>query len=239
MSNVSCLYNIYRSLTVIAIRSLVFYIEVGGYSPSYCPRSSRLHESVRVQYSSNGGITWTDAVVIQFSSSQETYTLPRDAKKPSTRFRWWQASNSGFGTDIWSIDEIYFSVRQSSNSTEIVENFNSINLDVWTNRHGSTVGSSVCDSPQYAPSLQFFGASSQRFLRSGNFLLGSGAVIQFSMLMVATQPLHPTAPSIFSIPGTEDTIGNMYKLLAKRIMSAHTSAMPAYITQTVLQHGRE
>ena len=64
-----------------------------------------------------------------------------------------------------------------------MENFNPINTDVWTYYRGSTVGSSICYSPQYAPSLQFYGVSTERSLRSGNVLLSSGAVIQFSMVM--------------------------------------------------------
>lgn len=65
----------------------------------------------------------------------------------------------------------------------MVENFNPINADAWTFYRGSSIGSSVCYSPNYAPSLQFFGTSNERSLLSGNILLSAGAIIQFSMVM--------------------------------------------------------
>lgn len=36
----------------------------------------------------------------------EMVLLPRDAKKSSCRFRWWQPYHSGQGHDIWAVDSI-------------------------------------------------------------------------------------------------------------------------------------
>ena len=101
-----------------------------------CSRPSSQSENVIVQYSTNGGISWTNAVVIQYyqytSPSSVTYILPNDARKPATRFRWWQASNSGVNYDIWSIDEIYIGGSQPF-ATSLYENFvPDIHSSQWT-----------------------------------------------------------------------------------------------------------
>jgi reelin len=144
------------------------------------------NEDVLLQYSTNGGITWQLLNVLGYSSytTARVYfrNLPQEARTNATRFRWWQTRHSGSCCDHWAIDDISIGVYPA-NITTIVENFNPVNNDLWTYYRGSTVGSSICYSLQYAPSLQFHGVSTERSLRSGNVLLGSGAIIQFSMVM--------------------------------------------------------
>lgn len=115
----------------IAVRFMLFYIQVGGGS---CSRPSQLPENMITQYSTNGGITWTNAVVILYShsSSRVLYLLPDDARQPATRFRWWQPSNSGVNRDIWSIDEIHIGGNKPF-ATSIFEDFiPNIHSSQWT-----------------------------------------------------------------------------------------------------------
>lgn len=106
---------------------------MGGGSCSYPTYTG---EGIVLQYSTNGGINWTNALTVQYyqyrSPSEVTYVLPNDAKKAATRFRWWQASSSGNNYDIWSIDEIYIGANEPY-ATRLYENFvPDIHSGLWT-----------------------------------------------------------------------------------------------------------
>ncbi|XP_062500990.1 reelin-like [Corticium candelabrum] len=89
--------------------NVAFTIRMGS-SKSKCPRPSDNTENVFVQYSTNGGMTWTLLQTIQFniSPSLKSYNLsiPSDAKTASTRVRWYQPIASGSNLDVWAIDDV-------------------------------------------------------------------------------------------------------------------------------------
>ena len=48
--------------------------------------------------------------------------LPKDARSPSTRFRWWQPKHSGKGYNQWAVDEIR--LGQYENLSSLEDDFN-------------------------------------------------------------------------------------------------------------------
>ncbi|XP_050414411.2 reelin isoform X2 [Patella vulgata] len=87
-----------------------FYIRIGG-GDKHCTGGEKRGESVLLQYSNDGGINWNLLEELHHTD----YRAPRfvhldladTSKTPSTRFRWWQPSNSGEYRDQWAVDEIY------------------------------------------------------------------------------------------------------------------------------------
>ncbi|VDI77295.1 reelin [Mytilus galloprovincialis] len=77
---------------------------------SPCPPPDRPAETVILDYSCDAEVTWS--FLKEFSSNQyrspksEMVLLPRNARKSSCRFRWWQPYHSGQGHDVWAIDGI-------------------------------------------------------------------------------------------------------------------------------------
>ncbi|MDX1652047.1 MAG: PKD domain-containing protein [Brumimicrobium sp.] len=90
------------------------YAEQGG--TGSCEGPDQANEGVLVQYSTNGGATWTtifDHVPlnggydpVQTTWQEYCHTLPAGALTPSTRFRWYQNSGSGAQYDHWGIDDV-------------------------------------------------------------------------------------------------------------------------------------
>ncbi|ESO91434.1 hypothetical protein LOTGIDRAFT_228850 [Lottia gigantea] len=87
-----------------------FYIRLGG-NDKLCNGGDKRTESVLLQYSNNGGNTWTILEEIHFTEFKQPrfvfVELPEQSKTTSTRFRWWQPEHSGEQNDQWAIDEIY------------------------------------------------------------------------------------------------------------------------------------
>lgn len=66
---------------------------------------------VYLQYSNNGGVSWTTIEQFDFSkySNKPTYIalhLPENARTNSTRIRWWQPSVDGTFLEDWAIDHV-------------------------------------------------------------------------------------------------------------------------------------
>ena len=66
---------------------------------------------VYLQYSNNGGISWTTIEQFDFNkySIKPTYIalhLPENARTNSTRIRWWQPSVDGTFLEDWAIDHV-------------------------------------------------------------------------------------------------------------------------------------
>ena len=89
--------------------SIAFTIEM-GFETSRCPHPSDYTKSVFVQYSKNGGITWTTLRNIIYNSSSlvQVYDLPlpRDSKTTSTRIRWYQPTADGANRDVWAVANV-------------------------------------------------------------------------------------------------------------------------------------
>ncbi len=81
-----------------------------------CEGPDQPNEGVDLQYSTDGGATWTSifyhTVVgggtdpYQTSWNQYCQEIPPGAQTPSTRFRWYQDAGSGAGFDHWGIDDV-------------------------------------------------------------------------------------------------------------------------------------
>ena len=87
-----------------------FTIQVGS-TQTGCPRPSDSTENIFLQYSTNGGVTWTVLQTIAYNSatspSTKVVSLPNVARVASGRVRWYQPRASGSGFDAWAIDDVY------------------------------------------------------------------------------------------------------------------------------------
>ena len=87
---------------------LSFQINIGVTSPN-CAAPQNVNEGVLLQYSINGGVTWTTLMAIDYndnSADTKTVTIPDEAKTTYTRFRWWQRFNPGLNMAQWSLDNV-------------------------------------------------------------------------------------------------------------------------------------
>uniref|UniRef100_A0A8C5WPT0 Reelin n=1 Tax=Laticauda laticaudata TaxID=8630 RepID=A0A8C5WPT0_LATLA len=66
------------------------------------------NQGVLLEYSVNGGITWTLLMEI-FYDHFVNILLPPDAKRVGTRFRWWQPKHEGLDQSDWAIDNVLIS----------------------------------------------------------------------------------------------------------------------------------
>jgi hypothetical protein len=80
-------------------------------------------EDIALEYSTNGGLTWT-RINTYFQSDtrfqgfgRAVELMPPRAISASTRFRWRQLSNSGAGFDNWALDNV--EILSSSNSSSL------------------------------------------------------------------------------------------------------------------------
>ncbi|MFN6086640.1 MAG: hypothetical protein ACK476_17135 [Fluviicola sp.] len=103
------------------------YAVQGGASP--CEGPDQLNEGVALQYSSDGGVTWTtieyyapDGTILPTIStsttsvafgptpfttwSSFTVVIPPGALTSTTQFRWFQPNSSGSAFDNWGIDNV-------------------------------------------------------------------------------------------------------------------------------------
>jgi gliding motility-associated-like protein len=85
-------------------------------APSPCDGPANLSEAVNLEYSIDGGISWTSIKVydpmggddsIRTNWQHEIINLPAAAKTPNTMLRWYQQSNSAINTICWGIDNIF------------------------------------------------------------------------------------------------------------------------------------
>lgn len=89
-------------------RTLSFQINV-GITTTNCVAPQNVNEGVLLQYSINGGVTWTTLLNIVYndgSAETKTVTIPDAAKTSLTRFRWWQRYNPGLNMAQWSLDNV-------------------------------------------------------------------------------------------------------------------------------------
>lgn len=85
----------------------------------YCEDPDASFEGVHLQYSTNGGVTWTDLNYWTpttnmsgplYTWNQYTELLPPIANSPNTQFRWHQEMVSGSAWDHWGIDNVEITV---------------------------------------------------------------------------------------------------------------------------------
>lgn len=103
------------------------YSEQGG--PSPCEGPDQMNEGVALQYSTDGGVTWTtieyyvpDGTITNTISTSTTsvafgptpfttwstftVTIPPGAMTTTTQFKWFQPTSSGSAFDNWGIDNV-------------------------------------------------------------------------------------------------------------------------------------
>lgn len=79
-------------------------------------------EGIRLQYSTDGGSSWTTLAAYDtgsytsFTSVQES--IPLEAQTGSTKFRWRQSSFSGSTYDHWAIDDVEIDLSSSSSDSD-------------------------------------------------------------------------------------------------------------------------
>lgn len=106
--------------------SLSFYIKVAtGTAP--CD-DAEIGEDVFLEYSTNGGATWSLMATL-LESNYPTFTylslpIPTGAQTTSTRFRWIQPNFSGQDQDVWMLDNVNLS---ASNATGVSFTWSSTN----------------------------------------------------------------------------------------------------------------
>ena len=87
---------------------LSFQINVGVASTT-CVAPQNVNEGIFLQYSINGGVTWTTLLDIAYNDNSteiKTVIIPDPAKTSYTRFRWWQRFNPGLNSAQWSLDNV-------------------------------------------------------------------------------------------------------------------------------------
>jgi len=91
--------------------NICFYLDMAtqGHS-SPCEGPDLTNEGVYLEYSTNGGTSWTTIFYFQPQSytswAQYCFPIPNAAQTTSTIFKWWQSGSSGSGYDHWGIDNV-------------------------------------------------------------------------------------------------------------------------------------
>ena len=103
-----------NNINVTARGSISFSLKIGtGIVPC---ENADLGEEVKLEYSTNGGITWN----LIKTYNQDSYpsftvieeTIPAAARTANTRFRWIQPLHSGISYDNWAIDDVIISAEE-------------------------------------------------------------------------------------------------------------------------------
>ncbi|XP_060065663.1 reelin-like [Ylistrum balloti] len=167
-------------------RYLQFYIRVGSQSvTSQCPPSDRESESVLLDYSCNGGISWHLLKVFRptdFSSPKsDMVMLPEGARGTGCRFRWWQPEHSGHGRDVWAIDSL--SLNSHLFNTLTMEMKDAANDTTPLIANFGKISDGYCDKRR---SISFYDPredGDQRFLMTRSMHVGPSYIIQFDLVM--------------------------------------------------------
>ncbi len=94
--------------------------------PSPCEGPDLPNEGVHVQYSTDGGVTWTDITYYSPNGGHDPMltvwnnyclTIPASALTGNTIFRWFQTNSSSAGNDHWGIDNVYIAVDDQNSQT--------------------------------------------------------------------------------------------------------------------------
>ncbi|KAL3853203.1 hypothetical protein ACJMK2_016762, partial [Sinanodonta woodiana] len=106
-------------------------------------------ESVLLQYSKNGGITWNLLKELHYRNESGprffSLELPVKAKYNATRFRFWQPANSGKMLSTWAIDNLFIG-RMPMNPSMMEDEFETDKLsDSWLFVNDGEKGS-YCES---------------------------------------------------------------------------------------------
>lgn len=165
-------------------RYLQFFIRIGSNSvTSQCPPPRQQRESVMLDFSCDGGLTWE--LIKVFDDIREPQSdiviLPDEARGPACRFRWWQPFHSGEGRDLWAIDGISINNHL----------FNTINLDMANYQndtrhvvaHLGTLSQSYCGSRPSISFIEPYQSREMRFIETKPVHVGPTYIVQFELVM--------------------------------------------------------
>ncbi|KAJ8301142.1 hypothetical protein KUTeg_020129 [Tegillarca granosa] len=132
-----------RDIDSSMLDTIEFYFQYGCNGKEYeWPRS----ESVLLQYSTNGGITWHLLKEIHYRNQPGpryfSLDLPMKAKMNATRFRFWQPKNGGASLSTWAVDNLFVG-RMAMNPMMMSDSFDEDQplSDSWLFVNDGKVGS--------------------------------------------------------------------------------------------------
>lgn len=182
----------YRQLVTIDLdlrntRFVQFIGSLGGVDVDptcFTPRSPE--HSVILQYSNNGGITWDDLHVMDFTTykrpRQEYVLLPQSARTKNTRLRWWQPLNRKWSQTgpQWAIDNVLIGGNEINPSHMQVSFDDSIQSDApWEfNPHGE-IKDNVCTKGD--SSIVWEEGKGNRSFTTGQLIVQEGFMLQFKI----------------------------------------------------------
>ncbi|WP_289024245.1 PKD domain-containing protein, partial [uncultured Salegentibacter sp.] len=130
-----------------------FYIRYGNDEGSGCEDPDAPNEEVYLQYSTDGGNSWTDIFGDWDTTSTGSFAwynwywnsiaIPAAAQTANTIFRWYQPSNSGTTFDNWGLDDVSISAVRPVTVTDWSWDFgdgNTANTQDAANTFDSTPG---------------------------------------------------------------------------------------------------
>ena len=159
-------------------------------------------EDVLLQYSTNGGSTWTTINTYYTGNTYQNFTgisvtIPAAAQASATRFKWVQPYFSGQGTDNWALDNVSISGAGSGsytyswspttglsdpliyNPTAIVSSNTTYTVTVTDINNGCTNTASVSVSTFTTPQATITAGSSTTFCQGGSVTLTANTGIAY------------------------------------------------------------
>ncbi|OXB71770.1 UNVERIFIED_CONTAM: hypothetical protein H355_005659, partial [Colinus virginianus] len=156
-------------------RFVQFFMRLGCGKGVPDPRS----QPVLLQYSLNGGLTWSLLQEFLFSNSSNVgryiaLEIPMKARSSSTRLRWWQPSENGHFYSPWVIDQILIGGNISGN-TVLEDDFTTLDSRKWLLHPGGTK-MPVCGSTGDA--LVFIEKASTRYVVTTDIVVNEDSFLQ-------------------------------------------------------------
>ncbi|XP_062860161.1 reelin [Trichomycterus rosablanca] len=157
-------------------RFVQFFLRLGCGKAAPDPRS----QPVLLQFSINGGFSWSVLQKFYFSNSSNqvhlvSIKIPLEARTTKTCLRWWQPSEIGHFHSPWVIDKIVVG-GSASGWGPLEDDFSSPDARSWLLSPGGT-HMPVCGSDGEA--FAFIEKSNTRFGVTTDITIGQDAVIQF------------------------------------------------------------
>ncbi|KAM4036706.1 reelin isoform 2-T2 [Anomaloglossus baeobatrachus] len=164
-----------RDLDLSLARFVQFFMRLGCGKAVPDPRS----QPVLLQYSLDGGLSWSILQEFLFSNSSNTgryiaLEIPLKARSSSTRLRWWQPSENGHFYSPWVIDQILIGGNISGN-TVLEDDFTTLDNKKWLLHPGGTK-MSVCGSSGDA--LVFIEKASTRYVVTTDIVVNEDSFMQ-------------------------------------------------------------
>ncbi|KAJ7407130.1 hypothetical protein WISP_128431 [Willisornis vidua] len=164
-----------RDLDLSQARFVQFFMRLGCGKGVPDPRS----QPVLLQFSLNGGLTWSLLQEFLFSNSSNVgryiaLEIPLKARSSSTRLRWWQPSENGHFYSPWVIDQILIGGNISGN-TVLEDDFTTLDSRKWLLHPGGTK-MPVCGSTGDA--LVFIEKASTRYVVTTDIVVNEDSFLQ-------------------------------------------------------------